>query len=111
MTDPVVAADGHSYDRAAIEGWFRSGHRTSPMTGQTLQSQALIPNHRLRQMIESIDEHERRPQPAIVSGRVVASARPTWSLPCNLSAGRVGDSRGARGLVDPESEFGRPLQV
>ena len=76
MTDPVVAADGHSYDRAAIEGWFRSGHRTSPMTGQTLRSQALIPNHRLRQMIESIDEHERRPQPAIVSGRVVASAPP-----------------------------------
>ena len=76
MTDPVVAADGHSYDRVAIEGWFRAGHRTSPMTGQTLQSQALIPNHRLRQMIESIDQHESRPQPSIVTGRVVASAPP-----------------------------------
>ena len=30
--DPVVAADGHSYDRHAIEAWL-SGQSTSPMTG------------------------------------------------------------------------------
>ena len=31
MGDPVIAADGHSYDRAQIEGWFATGKRTSPM--------------------------------------------------------------------------------
>lgn len=33
--DPVVAADGHSYDRHAIEAWL-SGQNTSPMTGAHL---------------------------------------------------------------------------
>ena len=29
----VLAADGFSYERAAIEDWFAKGHRTSPKTG------------------------------------------------------------------------------
>jgi hypothetical protein len=33
MQDPVLAADGFSYERAAIEDWFAKGHRTSPKTG------------------------------------------------------------------------------
>lgn len=54
MTDPVLALDGHSYERAAIEQWFRSGRsRTlSPMTGQRLASRMLLPNHSLRKAIE-----------------------------------------------------------
>ncbi|KAK9804850.1 hypothetical protein WJX72_008634 [[Myrmecia] bisecta] len=35
MTDPVIAADGHSYEKSAIEEWF-SRHDTSPMTGLVL---------------------------------------------------------------------------
>lgn len=31
ITDPVVAADGHTYERAAIEAWFRR-KQTSPVT-------------------------------------------------------------------------------
>ena len=34
MVEPVVAADGHSYDQVEIEKWFETGHRTSPMTDQ-----------------------------------------------------------------------------
>jgi hypothetical protein len=30
MRDPVIAADGHTYEREAIENWLRRGHRTSP---------------------------------------------------------------------------------
>ena len=52
MVDPVVAADGHSYDRASIAEWFRRGKMTSPLTGKRLKSTALIPNHRLRSVIE-----------------------------------------------------------
>ena len=50
MADPVIASDGHSYERAAIEHWFRT-NRTSPMTGEVLASLTLIPNHALRCII------------------------------------------------------------
>jgi hypothetical protein len=49
MDDPVVAADGHSYEREAIETWFR-GHNTSPMTNQVIPL-ALLPNVTLRKVI------------------------------------------------------------
>merc|ERR1712216_1019869 len=51
MKDPVVTADGHSYERAAIEEGFQ--HQcTSPLTGATLASKVLIPAHALRSAIE-----------------------------------------------------------
>ena len=43
MTDPVVAADGHTYERAAIEAWLKS-HQTSPMTREPLAHKNLVPN-------------------------------------------------------------------
>jgi hypothetical protein len=33
MEFPVIAADGHSYERDAIEKWLSTGHITSPLTG------------------------------------------------------------------------------
>ncbi len=48
MTDPVVAADGFTYDRHAIEEWFDGGHRTSPMTNESLENTRLVPNRTLR---------------------------------------------------------------
>ena len=50
MEDPVLAADGHSYERQAIEAWLAT-HSTSPKSGQELPSAALIPNHALRNII------------------------------------------------------------
>lgn len=35
MEDPVVTADGHSYERRAIEEWLQRKW-TSPVTGQRL---------------------------------------------------------------------------
>ena len=36
MAEPVVASDGHTYERAQIAKWFAEGKRTSPMTGTVL---------------------------------------------------------------------------
>ena len=33
MTDPVNTEAGQTYERAAIESWFRENHSTDPMTG------------------------------------------------------------------------------
>jgi hypothetical protein len=50
MVDPVVAEDGHTYERAAIECWF-SKSLTSPMTSAAIKSTELKPNHLVRSMI------------------------------------------------------------
>ena len=49
-------ADGHTYERSAIEQWLET-HNTSPATGVELESKQLIPNHSLRSLIQ--DFHER----------------------------------------------------
>jgi ankyrin repeat protein len=51
MTDPVSAADGYSYDKAAITKWL-AGSSISPMTGDTLPSTAVVPNWNLRTAID-----------------------------------------------------------
>lgn len=47
----MTAKDGHSYERAAVEMWFRD-HSTSPKTGAALASKELLPAHALRNAIE-----------------------------------------------------------
>jgi hypothetical protein len=54
MKDPVVASDGHSYERSAIEEILRGPHPLSPLTRATLGT-TLVPNLNLRRRIE---EHE-----------------------------------------------------
>jgi len=44
MTDPVLAPDGHTYQRESITDWFRRGHRRSPLTGQTLLHTIIVDN-------------------------------------------------------------------
>ena len=53
MDDPVVAADGHTYDRAYIQQVFTSGSRKSPMTGVQLSDTKLIPNFYVRSEIKA----------------------------------------------------------
>ncbi|XP_048885511.1 WD repeat, SAM and U-box domain-containing protein 1-like isoform X2 [Brienomyrus brachyistius] len=48
MTDPVIAADGFSYEKDAIEGWISSRNRSSPMTNLPLQTTVLTPNRTLK---------------------------------------------------------------
>eukprot|EP00621_Florenciella_sp_RCC1693_P014760 CAMPEP_0182536334 /NCGR_PEP_ID=MMETSP1323-20130603/19807_1 /TAXON_ID=236787 /ORGANISM="Florenciella parvula, Strain RCC1693" /LENGTH=596 /DNA_ID=CAMNT_0024746559 /DNA_START=78 /DNA_END=1868 /DNA_ORIENTATION=- len=57
MTDPVMALDGHSYERDAIQTWFGSGRSRikSPLTNETLASDLITPNHTLRKVIQDFD--------------------------------------------------------
>ena len=50
MTDPVIAADGRTYERQAILHWFQR-RRTSPMTNLPMNSQIIIPNIQLKNLI------------------------------------------------------------
>ncbi|CAE8615705.1 unnamed protein product [Polarella glacialis] len=54
MGDPVAAADGHVYERAAIEEWFRASRDSlrSPMTNLPLPIVLLAPNRALQRAIE-----------------------------------------------------------
>ena len=53
MNDPVTASDGHTYERSAIQYWIDTGHNTSPVTNESLDSQKLYTNHALRKMISA----------------------------------------------------------
>lgn len=50
MREPAQAADGHSYERSAIEAWLR-GSDVSPVTGQPLAHKELMPNYTLKSLI------------------------------------------------------------
>ncbi|CAL9113428.1 unnamed protein product [Musa acuminata var. zebrina] len=52
MSDPLIAADGFTYEAEAIKGWIDSGHETSPMTNLQLPNCELIPNRTLRSAIQ-----------------------------------------------------------
>jgi len=54
MQEPVLAADGHTYERQAIEKWLQM-HNTSPMTGAPLAHRYLTENFALRHLIASCD--------------------------------------------------------
>ncbi|CAD7697089.1 unnamed protein product [Ostreobium quekettii] len=51
MVDPVMAADGYTYERKAIMQWLKA-HRRSPMTNEPLVEFVLIANHGLKSMIQ-----------------------------------------------------------
>ncbi|CAF1287322.1 unnamed protein product [Rotaria sp. Silwood1] len=58
FTDPVLAQDGHTYERQAIEEWIRQ-HGTSPITRQSLSLEYLYPNILVRQLIDSFEQSTR----------------------------------------------------
>ena len=53
--DPVVASDGHSYERSAILSVLRDGNGLSPLTREPLQPNVLIQNRNLKRRMQ---EHE-----------------------------------------------------
>ncbi|KAH8049373.1 hypothetical protein JL722_11903 [Aureococcus anophagefferens] len=50
MQDPVIASDGHTYERSAIAAWFER-RRTSPITNEDLPNLDLVPAHAMRSLI------------------------------------------------------------
>ncbi|EQC28378.1 hypothetical protein SDRG_13925 [Saprolegnia diclina VS20] len=88
MTDPVVTADGQSYERAAIERWL-TDHDTSPATNQRLPSRALLPNVALK---KAIDEHR--------------SAQPTHASPARSRSNEASRRR----ALSPDHEATRSVR-
>ena len=80
MHDPVVCADGHSYERKAIETWLEE-HSTSPATGAHLPNKTLLPNHALRNSIqeslERTDSHKQHREEAAWEADALKTARLT----------------------------------
>jgi len=53
LTDPVVASDGYTYERSAIEAYLKEGKTISPITGDELSDKSLIPNKTLKSLIQN----------------------------------------------------------
>ena len=55
MVDPVVAADGHTYEREALARWFHGfvSLPNSPMTGLPMGTR-MVPNHAVKSMIANL---------------------------------------------------------
>ncbi|CAF3984069.1 unnamed protein product [Rotaria sp. Silwood1] len=53
--DPVLASDGHTYERLAIEQWIRS-NGTSPLTRQPLFIEQLYPNRKVKELVDAFEE-------------------------------------------------------
>ena len=52
MRQPVIAADGYSYERVALEAWLLQ-NSTSPVTGQLLPHKRIVENVLIRRAISS----------------------------------------------------------
>src|SRR5689334_18332378 len=59
MRDPVIAEDGHTYEKVVIEKWLEKSP-TSPMTRQHISPAKLIPNFALKQLIDQWKDEQRR---------------------------------------------------
>ena len=50
--NPVIASDGHTYERRDIELWISKSNK-SPMTGKILESYDLYPNYLAKSIIKN----------------------------------------------------------
>lgn len=56
IVEPVIAADGHTYEKSAILQWFSSGRSTSPKTNLPLANTSLRPNLELKERLSKLLE-------------------------------------------------------
>ena len=63
MRDPVVCADGHSYELKAMQKWLLK-KQTSPVTGKPLVSTNLSLNQNLKKLIHDFTSAPKRKAPA-----------------------------------------------
>jgi hypothetical protein len=123
MRDPVVAADGHTYERSALVKWYRTCRKrqfeqtglpgtsfTSPLTGEPMAS-TWVSNHSVRQLISHLLEMSKkstseRPEPSAVEprGSKEDRARKDSLLPQVPQARRTEDTAVARSSPDPRPE-------
>ena len=94
--DPVVTADGATYEREAIEQWLRS-HDTSPLTNEALPHRQLTPNVLVRSQIrEYVETRQKRNGDSLAAAPVaVPVAVPEVAVPDSPST--VSEESNARG--------------
>jgi hypothetical protein len=81
MRDPVTTCDGQSYEHMAIKQWLaKSKHNLSPLTGDVLESNALMRNHALR---NAIGEFERA-RPDLSSASRDSDGEPLGCARCRV---------------------------
>ena len=52
MVEPMIAADGHTYEDSAIKTWLQQ-HDTSPVTGEALAHMRIVPNTLIKGAIKT----------------------------------------------------------
>ena len=55
--EPVIAADGHTYERTAIEQWLQQ-HDTSPVTHLPLPHMRVVPNFLIKSAIANQQQQQ-----------------------------------------------------
>lgn len=56
MREPVIASDGHTYEKAAIKDWFLK-HDTSPVTNRPFEHKGLIANHSFHALVARMEKY------------------------------------------------------
>lgn len=79
LKDPVVAADGNTYERVAITRWFRR-KRVSPLTNLPI-SDALVPNRALADAIEEFRKAAAAPAAAAPDGATAEVGADSGAVP------------------------------
>ena len=79
MVDPVVCADGHTYEREAIEQWLGTSD-VSPKTNEPLAHKHLVPNYALRSMILDWQQAHQQPVPSTATAQP-QNPTPTTAAP------------------------------
>ena len=59
MVDPVIAADGHTYERTAVQQWLQQ-HDASPVTHLPLPHKRLVPNLLIKSAISNHQQQYQR---------------------------------------------------
>ena len=74
FVDPVVTADGQTYERRLIQDWIDRGNITSPITGLALAHTELVENIALRKAIQEWTTERASMERVPVPNLVVAPA-------------------------------------
>ena len=86
MQDPVIATDGYTYEREAIEQWLVN-HNTSPKTNLPLTSKNLIVNYALRNAIrDMLDKQPLHFQTPKLVGKFANKALMAKAYPAGVAA-------------------------
>lgn len=78
--DPVLATDGHTYERVALERWLRA-HNTSPTTREPISTDQLTPNRVVKKMADDFRVECRRRR-ALYKYRLDVDVAKSDPVPC-----------------------------